>query len=146
MHVDAENYVYANPDDIHVIFCTTPSFSTIPDTFHPSCYNENAAVHVGSRTCLNILAISYDITFTTVFTTVILDFTAFISSRCLTCNHVAVCSFLTHLISHFNSENLYLFTIETGFSNLYFFSKVSPWYFRTSYTFHISREEFTLFF
>ena len=76
MHADAENDLYANPDDMHVIFCTSPSFSTISDTFYPSFYNDNAAVYLGSRTCLNILAISYDINFTTVFTTVILDFNA----------------------------------------------------------------------
>ena len=90
MHADAENDVYANPDDIHVIFCTTPSFSTIPNTFNPSIYNDNAAVYLYSRTCLYILAISCDITFTTVFTTVTLDVTAFISSRCLARNLVAV--------------------------------------------------------
>ena len=146
MHWDAENDVYANPDDIHVIFCTTPSVSTIPDTFYSSFYNDNAAVYLGSRTCLNILAISCDINFATLFATVILDFTAFISSRCLTRNHVAVCSFLAHLISNFNSENLHSFTKEVRVSTLHFFNKVSPWYFRTSYTFHISREEFTFIF
>jgi hypothetical protein len=81
MHACAENDVYANPDDIDVIFCTTPSFSTIPGTFYPSFHNDNAAVCLGSRICLNILAISCDANFTTVFTTVILDFIAFLSSR-----------------------------------------------------------------
>ena len=115
MRADAENDVYANPDNIHVIFCATPSSFTIPNTFNASIYNVNTAVYLDSRTCLYILAISRDITSTTVFTTVTSDVIAFISSCCLTRNHVAVCSILAHLISNFNRENFHSFTKELGY-------------------------------
>jgi hypothetical protein len=130
--------------NIIIIFCTTPSFSAITGNFYPSLYNDNAAVHLGFRACLNIVAISCDITFTTV--TVILDFTAFNSSRWWTSNHVAVYSFLIHLICHINSENLHLFKAEVRFSTLHMFSKVSSWFFRTTFTrFTIPEKNFHLF-
>lgn len=124
MLADADNYVYANPDDIRVIFCTTPSFSTIPNTFYPSIYNDNAAVYLGSLTFIYILDISCDTTFTTVFTTVTLDVTAFISSCCLTRN--LVCSILAHLISNFNSEIFHSLTKGVRFSILCTLAKCPP--------------------
>jgi len=125
------------------IFCTTPSFSTIPNTFYHSVY-DNAAVYLGSRTNLYNLDISCDTNFTTVFTTVTLDVTVFISSYCLARN--PVCSILAHIISNFKKWNVsFIHKSGTVFNPLYL-QQSAPWYFRTTRTFHISRKEFTFIF